>query len=87
LTDRNRHFNTEVQEATECGHLLDLAQVLVEGALFRKESRGAHSRQDFPGRNDDAFLAHTFASRVGDSIRIDTRPVTISRFQPKARAY
>jgi succinate dehydrogenase / fumarate reductase flavoprotein subunit len=87
LSCRNRRFNMEVQEALELGHLLDLAEVTVAGALFRKESRGAHSREDFPARDDGNFLAHTLANWDGEAVRIATKPVAITRFEPKERKY
>ena len=84
---RGDRFNMELQEALELENLLDLAEVMVEGALFRRESRGAHYREDFPDRDDDRFLAHTLAYRDGSGVRIDTKPVAITRFQPKERRY
>jgi succinate dehydrogenase / fumarate reductase, flavoprotein subunit len=87
ISNKSRIFNMELMEAIECDHLLRLAAVIVESALFRKESRGAHYREDYPARDDENFLCHTLASMEPDGIRITTRPVRITRFQPTARTY
>jgi succinate dehydrogenase / fumarate reductase flavoprotein subunit len=87
LSVRDLRFNGEFVEAIECGHLLDLAQVIVESALFRQESRGAHYREDFPKRDDENFLAHTLASLQEGRVRIETKPVKITWFQPVERKY
>ena len=68
--------------------MLDLAEVIVLGALHREESRGAHFREDFPQRNDDKFLAHTLVCLDAAKIpQVSTKPVTITRFEPKERKY
>ena len=59
--DHGTRYNTELLEVIELGCLLDLADVLVEGALARQESRGGHSREDFPKRDDANWLKHTLA--------------------------
>mgnify|MGYP005831696895 CR=1 FL=1 len=87
ISVRDRCFNMELVEALELGHLLDLAQVVVESALSRKESRGAHYREDYPWRDDQGFLVHTLAFQEGDRVRIGTKPVSITRFQPVERTY
>jgi succinate dehydrogenase / fumarate reductase flavoprotein subunit len=87
LSNRHRGFNMELQEALECEHFLTLASVMVECALFRKESRGAHYREDFSKRDDEQFLVHTLASREGRGIGIETKPVRITRYKPAERAY
>ncbi|MGQ9655325.1 MAG: FAD-binding protein, partial [Thermodesulfobacteriota bacterium] len=87
ISVRDRCFNMELVEALELGHLLDLAQVVVESALSRKESRGAHYREDYPRRDDQGFLVHTLAFQEGDRVRIGTKPVSITRFQPVERTY
>jgi len=60
---------------------------VVESALSRKESRGAHYREDYPSRDDQGFLAHTLAFKDRDRVRIRTKPVSITRFQPVERTY
>lgn len=65
LQDKGSVFNTNLLEVLELGCLLDLAQATVAGALGRRESRGAHSREDFPDRNDNEFFRHTFAFKTG----------------------
>ncbi len=80
-------FNTDLLEAREAGYLLDCAETTVEAALARTESRGAHSREDFPERDDVAFLTHSLATRSHDRIKLDYKPVTITKFQPKPRVY
>ncbi len=76
----------------ELGFLLDLAEVLVVGALERKESRGAHFREDYSNRDDVNYMRHTMAYReVSDegvtSIRLDTKPVVQTRYKPMERKY
>src|SRR5574341_882629 len=62
LDDRSWVYNTDLASALELENLLDLAEVVVAGALARTESRGAHARRDFPGRDDEHWLAHTRAT-------------------------
>jgi succinate dehydrogenase / fumarate reductase flavoprotein subunit len=87
IEDRSLRFNYELLEAIELGHMLDFAELIVAGALAREESRGAHSRTDFPKRDDEKWLKHTLAWKEGDRIRFDYKPVVITRFQPKERTY
>jgi succinate dehydrogenase / fumarate reductase flavoprotein subunit len=87
VSDRGRRYNTELLEAVELGFLLDLAKVLVVSALARNESRGGHFREDFPHRDDAAFMRHTMAYRDGDGVRLDHKPVVQTRYQPMERKY
>ena len=80
-------FNTDLLEANEMGYLLDLAEVTVVGALARTESRGAHSREDFPERNDARWLKHTLAYQGPKGPTLKYKPVSITRFEPKPRTY
>lgn len=92
--DRGRRFNTDLLEAVELGFLLDLAEVLVYSAINRKESRGAHMRDDFPKRDDVNFMQHTMAYLTGglespaaDHIRLDWKPVRVTQYEPTERKY
>ncbi|MGD9058282.1 MAG: succinate dehydrogenase flavoprotein subunit [Desulfobacterales bacterium] len=88
IQDKGNCFNRDLLDAIELGHLLDLAEVITCSALNRKESRGAHSREDFPERDDQKFLAHTMARH--DAVKgpkIFTKPVTITKFEPQERKY
>ena len=87
LQDKGRTFNTELLEAIELGYLLDLAEVTAESALARRESRGAHSREDYPERDDEHWLKHTLAYRTDQGTRLTYKPVSITRFEPKPRTY
>ena len=87
LQDKGSCFNRDLLDALELGHMLDLAEVIAMGALFRQESRGAHFREDFPERNDDDFLVHTLVSHTDKGPQIFNKPVTITRFQPQERKY
>jgi succinate dehydrogenase / fumarate reductase flavoprotein subunit len=87
IDDHGKKFNTELLEALELGYLLDLAEVTAESALARQESRGAHSREDYPERDDDQWLKHTLAYRRQGGIELRYKPVTITRFEPKPRTY
>jgi succinate dehydrogenase/fumarate reductase flavoprotein subunit len=75
-------------DVLELGYMLDLAEAITLGALFRRESRGAHSREDYPRRDDGRFLAHTLVRLDPDGVpQVFTKPVTIGRFPPKERKY
>jgi succinate dehydrogenase flavoprotein subunit len=95
VQDKGKRFNTDLLEAVELGFLLDLAEVVVFSARNRKESRGGHMRDDFPNRDDEAYMKHTMAylsgdphsSHAEDHIRLDWKPVTITRYQPMERKY
>ncbi len=88
IQDHSRTFNTELASAMELGFMLDVAEAIVQCALRREESRGAHQRTDFPARDDNRFLAHSLARRnAGGSCRVDYLPVTITRWPPAERVY
>jgi succinate dehydrogenase / fumarate reductase flavoprotein subunit len=87
LQDKGATFNTELLEAIELGYLLDLAELTAESALARQESRGAHSREDFPERDDQNWLKHTLAYLTGNGVELRYKPVSITRFEPKPRTY
>jgi succinate dehydrogenase / fumarate reductase flavoprotein subunit len=90
LTDRSRVFNTARLEALELENLLLIARATLVSALARQESRGAHSREDFPQRDDDHWLRHTLYSLRDDPLDykpVRLKPLTVDTFQPKARTY
>ncbi|MBW7915442.1 MAG: succinate dehydrogenase flavoprotein subunit [Trueperaceae bacterium] len=87
VDDKGKKYNTELMEALELGFLLDNAQQLVTAALNREESRGAHSREDFTERDDTNWLKHSLVHKDGDGVRIDYKPVTLGRYEPKPRVY
>jgi succinate dehydrogenase / fumarate reductase, flavoprotein subunit len=88
LTDKGRCFNRELLDYCELGYMLELAEIITMAALWREESRGAHSREDFPKRDDARFLKHSMAAATeSGEPRLFTRPVAITRFKPKERTY
>ena len=88
LDDRGLTFNTELIAAMELGFMLDAAEAIVQCALHRTESRGAHQRTDFPKRDDEKFLAHSLVYRNADgSSRVEYLPVKITRWPPGERVY
>ncbi len=88
IDDKSKIFNTDLQEAIEFGHMLDYALFIVESALARKESRGAHYREDFTARDDENFMKHTMAYMDGEgTISLDYMAVTPGKFEPQERTY
>jgi succinate dehydrogenase / fumarate reductase flavoprotein subunit len=91
VADKGKRYNTDLLEAVELGFLLELAEVLVVGAIARKESRGGHAREDYPNRDDTNFMRHTMAYKQGvelsSDIRLDYKPVTFTRYEPMERKY
>ncbi|MCW1806102.1 succinate dehydrogenase flavoprotein subunit [Brachybacterium squillarum] len=95
VQDKGLRYNLDLLEAVELGFLLDLAETVALGALYRKESRGGHFREDFDKRDDVNFLHHTMYYRTlsgeegaeGTSIRLGTKPVVITRYEPKERTF
>ena len=88
VDDAGRVYNTDLLEARELGYLLECAEATVAAALARTESRGAHSREDFPERDDANWLKHSLAYRVpGADPALRYKPVTITAYPPKPRVY
>jgi len=87
LADKDRVFNTELTAVLELDFMLDVAATIAHSARNRRESRGAHSRSDYPTRDDANYLKHTLAFRTDGAPRIDYAPVTITKWQPVERKY
>jgi len=87
VEDKDRVYNTDLVSALELDFMLDVAETIAYAALARKESRGAHSRTDYPKRDDVQFLKHLVVYATGTVPRIDTMPVSITRWKPEARVY
>lgn len=94
VQDKGKRFNLDLLEAVELGFLLELAKVMTVAALHREESRGGHSREDFPDRNDEKFMKHSMAyldegaeTEHIAGIRLDTKPVIFTRYEPMVRKY
>ena len=88
LRDETQVFNTELVAALELANMLDIAETILQSALQREESRGAHQRTDFNARDDTRFLNHALAYREADgAVRIERSPVTITRWPPGERVY
>ncbi len=86
--NRGRVFNTDLLSVLELGYMLDVAEVIAVSALNRRESRGAHAREDYPERNDEEYLKHTIVHRGADGDPVlDFLPVTMTRWQPQERTY
>ncbi len=90
LGDKSRVFNTALVEALELDNLMATACATAYSALARTESRGAHSREDFPDRDDANWIKHTLYFAQGDSIDyrpVNTSPRYVAPFEPKERVY
>ncbi len=87
VRDKGRIYNSNLMHVLETQNLLELAEGLLTAALAREESRGAHSRRDFPARHDEKFLKHTLVTQRDGKPRLDYKPVTITRWKPVERKY
>ncbi len=87
LDDKGSDWNTELIEALELRSLMVVGQMIMTSANRRKESRGAHFREDFSQRDDNNFLQHTFAYYSAAGIDIQYVPVNVGMFQPQERKY
>jgi len=88
VADTGKIFNMELMNVWELGNLLDLAELTTVSAIARTESRGGHSREDFPERDDKNWLKHTMAwAGEGGKIELKYKPVKITKYEPKVRTY
>jgi len=90
LQDHSKVFNTARIEALELENLIDCGMAIAFSALNRKESRGAHSRPDYPSRDDVNWMRHSLYSRKDDSMDfkpVTTKPLSVETFPPKERVY
>ncbi|MGO1397564.1 MAG: succinate dehydrogenase flavoprotein subunit [Brevibacterium yomogidense] len=94
IQDRGKRFNLDLLEAVELGFLLEIAEVVAVAAIHRKESRGGHFREDFPDRDDENFMQHTMTYKDPETesegipgMRLEWKPVVITRYQPMERKY
>lgn len=88
IQDKGNIFNTDLMEAIELGNLLDSAEATLYSAENRQESRGAHTREDYPNRDDENWMKHTFIAKDnGSNPKITYKPVVITRYKPMERKY
>jgi len=87
LEDKSKYYNTDLVSYLEMENMLTLAEVIVLGALERKESRGGHARRDYPNRDDENFLKHTLAYYTPQGPKLDYLPVKITTWKPVERKY
>ena len=90
LNDKSDQFNSERVEVLEYLNLLDIANATAYSALERKESRGAHAREDFPERDDENWLCHSLFFKDNNRVSkraVNLKPKTVETFKPKPRVY
>ena len=90
LRDKSNQFNSEKVEILEFLNLLETANATAYSALERKESRGAHAREDFPNRDDNNWLCHSLYQKNGNKVSkrdVNLKPISVDAFKPKARVY
>ncbi len=88
IQDKGKRFNTEIMDAVELGFMVDYAESIAACALHRTESRGAHSREDYPNRDDEQWLKHTlYYSDAEGQYEFAYKDVVLTRFEPKERKY
>ncbi len=87
LKDRTDYYNTELPSVLELGNMLDIAYSTLIGALAREESRGAHTRTDFPKRNDEKWMQHTLVTKKDDTFSLSYKDVSFTKYEPTERKY
>jgi len=87
VSTEDRRFNYGLLRNLELRSMIDIAEATALSSLWRKESRGAHFRTDYPIRNDDEYLVHTMVYRNKDGLKIKTKPVKLGIFAVKERKY
>ncbi len=88
LDNKGKIFNTDLLSVLELGFMLDVAEVIGIGAIERKESRGAHAREDYPDRNDEEYLKHTVVNLdENGEPKLNYIPVTMTQWEPQVRTY
>jgi succinate dehydrogenase flavoprotein subunit len=87
VADKSRVYNSNLVHALELNNLIDLAEVMIAGALAREETRGAHARRDFATRDDEKWLKHTLAFSDVDGPCFEYKPVTTDMWLPVERKY
>lgn len=87
VEDQVKEYNTNFINVLELEAMFEIAEIVLAGGLARTESRGAHSRTDYPKRDDQNWLKHTLAYHEADGPRLDYAPVTITKYQPAERHY
>ncbi len=87
VDDKAKEYNTNFANVMELDSMFRVAEVLLVGAINRKESRGAHSRTDYPKRDDENFLHHTLAYYDPNEPIMKKYPVTITKYKPVERKY
>ncbi|MCX6178239.1 MAG: FAD-binding protein [Chlorobiales bacterium] len=85
--DSSDVFNTNLMQVLELKNMLDLAETVAVGALAREESRGSHTRIDFPVRDDEKWHKHTLATLINGKITPGEKPVTMGRYELQERTY
>jgi succinate dehydrogenase / fumarate reductase flavoprotein subunit len=88
VEDKGKVFNTDLLFHIELGYMLDCADMITKSAIERTESRGAHTRLDYPNRDDENWLKHIVLTKQPDgSEKMSYLPVTITQFEPQERKY
>ncbi len=87
VEDKNDVYNTNLRDVLEIGNLLDLSQVIAEGAIARNESRGSHALRENPKRDDKNWMKHTIAMNINGKIQLSYANVKVTKWQPEERKY
>ncbi|NTU44939.1 MAG: FAD-binding protein [Chlorobiaceae bacterium] len=87
VSDSSDVFNTNLLQVLELKNMLDLAETVAAGAFAREESRGSHTRTDFPTRDDEKWHKHTMATLIDGHVKLGEKPVTMGRYELQERTY
>ena len=87
VQDKGKTWNTNLVFTLELGFMLDSAEAIALSAIEREESRGAHTREDFPERDDANWLKHILVRRTEDGPALEYQPVVVTQWEPQVRSY